>query len=368
MKIIHTGDLHLDSPFSTLDPASSEKRRSALRAAFSSLVILARTEKVDLFLIAGDLFDHDCVTKDTINAVVKDMASVPDCHFVIAPGNHDPYCDTSPYKLVKWPDNVYIFSTECMNFVEIESLNTRIYGSAYTGQSKVAFTDSVFSANQDEKINILLHHGDIDLSQSPYCPVSTSVLAASGFDYVALGHIHKGTEILSAGKTKYAYCGCIEGRDFGETGYKGAIMGTLEKGNVSLKHIRISSKRYEVIKFDVTGAESFSDVTGEIAKKCASFGDDTLLRIELSGITSESFSPDEDMLKLVIPAVSYLEIKDLTQPLLNISKLKEDKSLAGEFYRNLQDALYSSDENERKTAQDALKYGLRAIYGMDLKA
>ena len=74
-------------------------------------------------------------------------------------------------------------------------------------------------------------------------------------------------------------------------------------------------------------------MTGEIAKKCASFGDDTLLRIELSGITSESFSPDEDMLKLVIPAVSYLEIKDLTQPLLNISKLKIPFVFNGNFRR-----------------------------------
>ena len=368
MKIIHTGDLHLDSPFSSADPTTAEKRRGALRAAFSSLVILARTEKVQLFIIAGDLFDDECITKDTVTGLVKDMASVPDCHFVITPGNHDPYTDHSPYKLVKWPENVYIFSSECMNFVEIESLNARIYGSAYTGKSKVPFTDTVFKANEDGKINILVHHGDVDVPQSSYCPVSKEVLEESGFDYVALGHIHKGTEIMSAGNTKYAYCGCVEGRDFGETGYKGVIMGNVEKNSVSLKHVRISSKRYETLKFDVTGAVSFDSVAQDIAKMCAPYGDDTLLRVELTGITSEEFSSDAEMLRMLVPAVSYLEIKDMSQPLLNIKKLKEDKSLAGEFYRNIEEALYSPDEKERTVAQSALKYGLRAIYGMEIKA
>ena len=368
MKIIHTGDLHLDSPFSSIDPSSSEKRRGALRAAFSSLVILARTEKVELFLIAGDLFDDECITKDTINSLVKDMASVPECRFIITPGNHDPYSDSSPYKLIEWPENVFIFNTEQLSFLEIDSLNVRIYGSAYMGKTKAPLCNADFKAKDDGKINILLHHGDIDVPGSSYCPISKEVLSQSGFDYVALGHIHKGTDILNAGKTNYAYCGCIEGRDFGETGYKGAIIGTIDKSVISLKHVRISSKRYEVISQDVTGAHSFSDVAYDIAKSCSGFGDDTLLRVELTGITSEDFSADVDILRQLIPAVSYLEIKDSTQPMLNLSKLKEDKSLAGEFYRNLESALYSPDEHERQIATLALKYGLRAIYGMEIKA
>ena len=368
MKIIHTGDLHLDSPFSGLDPASSEKRRGALRAAFSSLVVLAKTENVQLFLICGDLFDDECITKDTINAVINDMASFKECTFVITPGNHDPYNQSSPYRLVKWPDNVFIFNTEALSYVEIEHLNTRIYGSAYFDSTKTSFSDSVFKAKQDGKINILMHHGDIDVSGSVYCPVSSRTLDGSGFDYAALGHIHKGTEILSSGSTKYAYCGCIEGRDFGETGYKGAIIGEIEKGKVNLKHVRISGKRYECVTVDVSGASSFYDVMPDVVKACAGYGSDTLLRVELTGLTSEGFSADCDVLRQAVPSVSYLEIKDKTQPLMNISRLKEDKTLAGEFYRKLEEKINSSDVNERETAILALKYGLRAIYAMEIKA
>ncbi len=368
MKIIHTGDLHLDSPFSSLDPEASEKRRGALRAAFSSLAVLAKTENAELFLIAGDLFDDECITKDTVNAIIKDMASLPDCYFVITPGNHDPYNDSSPYKLLQWPENVFVFTSDELTCIEIEKLNVRIYGSAYYSSTKKPFSDSAFKAKQDGKINILLHHGDLDIPQSPYCPVNSTVFENSGFDYVALGHVHKGTQILSIGKTNYAYCGCIEGRDFGETGYKGAIIVDIDKGSCSLRHVRISSKRYEVVSLDVTGAVNFGDVVSDITNACTDFGDDTLLRVELTGLTGEEFSCDTELLRQALPSPCYLEIKDKTAPLLNISKLKEDKSLAGEFYRNLETALYSLDEHEKEVASLALKYGLRAIYSMEIKA
>ena len=368
MKIIHTGDIHLDSPFTSLNPVEAEKRRNALRAAFSSLILYAKTEKIDLFLICGDLFDDECVTKDTCVAICKEMASVPECSFVITPGNHDPYRENSPYKLVSFPENVYIFSSGEITKVEIGNTGVCVWGSAYLSDTKEGYTMAKAPLIDKTKINILMHHGDLDVSSSPYYPISTHQIEESGFDYVALSHIHKGTEIKRAGTTFYAYCGCTCGRDFGECGYKGAIVGEIEKGSVNLKHVRFSSKRYEIQSLDVTGAESFSDVISDIAEKCSSFGDDTLLRVELTGVVSESFNADTDVLRQVVSKPSYLEIKDKTTALLNMKKLKEDKTLAGEFYRALEEKLFSEDEEERKTASLALKYGLRAIYGLEIRA
>ena len=368
MKIIHTGDIHLDSPFTSLSPIEAEKRRNALRSAFSSLILYAKTEKCDLFLISGDLFDDECITKDTASAICKEMASVPECSFIITPSNHDPYTSSSPYSLISWPENVFIFSKSTLSYVEIERLGVRIYGSAYLEDTKPPFSDGEISCINDGKINILMHHGDLNTPSSPYCPISTAQIEKSGFDYVALGHIHKGSEIMTAGKTKYAYCGCLEGRHFGECGYKGAIVGTISKDSVNLKHVRFSSKRYEVIKCDVTGAESFSDIILPLNEKCSAFGEDTFLRIELEGIVSEDFQCDTDALRALITRPSYLEVKDSTLALLNVSKLKEDKSLAGEFYRALEEKLFSPDEDEKRTASLALKYGLRAIYGLEIKA
>ena len=368
MKIIHTGDIHLDSPFTSLNPIEAEKRRNALRAAFSSMILYAKTEKVDLFLICGDLFDDECITKDTCLALCKEMASVPDCSFIITPGNHDPYSENSPYKLISFPENVYIFTSPDIKKVEIGDTGVCIYGSAYLSDTKDGYSLSSAPLIDKTKFNILMHHGDVDVVSSPYNPISMRQIEESGFDYVALGHIHKGTEIKKAGNTYYAYCGCIEGRDFGECGYKGAIVGDIEKGNINLHHVRFSTKRYEIVSLDVTGCENFSDCITNIAEKCASFGDYTLLRVELCGVVSEGFSPDVEALRSIVKNVSYLEIKDRTAALLNMKKLKEDKTLAGEFYRVLEEKLFSPDEEEKRIATEALKYGLRAIYGMEIKA
>lgn len=368
MKIIHTGDIHLDSPFTSFDPIEAEKRRNTLRSAFSSMILYAKTEKVDLFLICGDLFDDECVTKDTCISLCKEMASVPECSFIITPGNHDPYRENSPYRLVSFPENVFIFTSPETTKVEIADSGVCIYGSAYLSDTKDAFTSENAPLIDKTKINILMHHGDIDIPSSPYSPISSKLIEELGFDYVALGHIHKGTEIKKAGSTHYAYCGCTQGRDFGECGFKGAIVGEIEKGSVNLHHVRFSTKRYETESFDVTGCDSFNDCIADIADKCSVYGDDTLLRVELTGIVSEGFSPDENALRSLISKPSYLEIKDRTAALLNMKKLKEDKTLAGEFYRALEEKLFSEDDEEKKIASEALKYGLRAIYGMEIKA
>ena len=368
MKIIHTGDIHLDSPFTSLNPIEAEKRRNALRSAFSSMILYAKTEKVDLFLICGDLFDDECVTKDTCLALCKEMASVPDCSFIITPGNHDPYGEKSPYRLISFPENVYVFSSEETTKVEVGNTGVCVYGSAYFSDAKEGYTLAKAPLIDKTKINILMHHGDLDVSSSPYSPISSRQIEESGFDYVALGHIHKGTEIKKLGSTHFAYCGCIEGRDFGECGYKGAIVGDVEKGSVNLKHVRFSNKRYETVTHDATGCETFADCIADIAEKCSGYGDDTLLRVELCGVVSEGFSADTASLRAIVSKPAYLEIKDRTLSLLNMKKLKEDKTLAGEFYRALEDKLFSEDENEKKTASEALKYGLRAIYGMEIKA
>ncbi len=367
MKFIHCADIHLDSPFTSLDAASSEKRRLSLRSAFASLMLSAKTSGCELFVISGDLFDDECITKDTSLEIKRHMEAMPSCRFVIAPGNHDPYNASSPYALIEWPENVYIFKSPEITSFDFPEINTTVYGYAFTSDTFMTDVMSGFRVNDESRINILAAHCDLDVQGSYYCNITKTQLCDSGLDYAALGHIHKGTDILCAGSTYYAYSGCLEGRSFNETGIKGAICGEIEKGNVSLRRVRFCSKRYEKAECDVTGAVSFADSADKIIKACSDFGDDTMLRLTFSGITSEDFFADSDSVKRILPQLCYVEVCDETVPLLNNTALREDKTLAGEFYRCLEEKLLSEDEDTRKTAYNALKYGLRAINGMEIK-
>ena len=111
-KIIHTADIHLDAPFSLFDVQKAQVRKNELRGTFSSLILLAKTEKADIMILAGDLFDSGFVTKETTSLLISQFASVPECRFVIVPGNHDFISSRSPYKTELFPPNVYIFEDE----------------------------------------------------------------------------------------------------------------------------------------------------------------------------------------------------------------------------------------------------------------
>ena len=99
VKILHTADIHLDSPFSLLDVKKAQARKAELRGTFSSMMLYAKSEKYHIVLMAGDLFDSEFATKETLEMMATQFASAPECRFVISPGNHDPLTPKSPYRL-----------------------------------------------------------------------------------------------------------------------------------------------------------------------------------------------------------------------------------------------------------------------------
>ena len=366
MKFLHCADIHLDSPFTLRSPDEAGKRRTELRSDFCSAVLYAKTEGCTAFFIAGDLFDDSFVTKDTMEMLAHEFAAFPSCHFFITPGNHDYYYDKSPYALTAWSDNVHIFSSPALSYVDIPGTDVRVYGYGFTCDTLNISPLAGFHVHDESKVNVLVAHADFGSTLSPYAPLPESDLARSGFAYAALGHIHKASELKYAGKTAYAYSGCLEGRGFDETGYKGALLGEIDAQSLKLRPVRFCKKRYEVCRVDVTGATSLSGAAAHILEACAAYGADTALRVILEGITAPEFSAGTEELRTLLPTPYLLEVRDNTLPLYQTESLKNDNTLVGEFYRNLEPSLTAEDAGVRATAHRALKYGLKALYGREL--
>ncbi len=360
-KIIHCADIHLDAPFSLNTSDEAEKRRNELRSTFSSLVLYAKNNGTEIFLIAGDLFDDAYVTKDTVEMLKREIASFPECRFFISPGNHDFYSERSVYRMINWPENLHIFSQNKLERVYIPDLNTAVYGYAFT-ESSLRESPIAFYTELDKScINILVGHGDVDNPLSVYCPILSKDIENCGFDYVALGHIHKASGILKSGNSFYAYSGCLEGRGFDETGYKGAIAGEVSKGSVSLKGVRFSVKRYEKTQVDLTGIAENTVAYKKISDHCKDFGSDTNLRITLTGAVSCELDLSYEKIREELPKPCFLEIDNATSPILDYERLMSDPTLKGMFFRKLEPYLKSDDPEERKKAVLALKYGLKAL-------
>lgn len=361
-RIFHCADIHLDSPFSLVNPKEAEHRRTELRAAFTSALMFAKQQKTELFFISGDLFDCHYVTRDTKEMLVTEFAKMSECRFFISPGNHDPYNDASPYKTISFPENVHIFGEE-KECVSIDELGVDVYGVGFGSAVYRSSPVANFRINNSNRLNILVCHGDTTNPLSPNGPVTKNEIASSGFNYIALGHIHKASGVLCENGVYYAYPGCIEGRGFDETGYKGALYGVVEKGKVELNSHVFSKRRYEIINIDIDSVASKIQALEQIRSQIRNFTDDTALRIILTGRVSDGFVISENEIGKGREYPYRIDIKDQTTVQTSLGELEKSSTLKGVFYRNMNDYLEkcAPSSEEYYSALQALKYGLCAL-------
>ena len=220
MKILHSADWHLDAPMTGRTEEQARFLRQELRKIPEKIVALAKQEKCDMILLAGDLFDGE-YTQDSFRAVRNALEDV-EIPVFITPGNHDFCQPSSPYLAENWPENVYIFTHPVMETVLIPALDCAVYGAGYDAMDCAALLEG-FHTVGDSKYHIGILHGDATNTSSSYCPVSPQQVRLSGLHYLALGHIHK-TGSFRSGDAFCAWPGCPMGHGYDETGIKGVIL------------------------------------------------------------------------------------------------------------------------------------------------
>jgi DNA repair exonuclease SbcCD nuclease subunit len=108
LKILHSADWHLDSPFVGFTEYQRRILQEAQRKIPGKVADLCRREDCDLLLLAGDIFDGEA-RQETVDLLKRELENcgVP---VLISPGNHD-FCNvTSPWRSEDWPENVFVFT------------------------------------------------------------------------------------------------------------------------------------------------------------------------------------------------------------------------------------------------------------------
>ena len=372
-KIFHCADLHLDSPFTSLDPEKSRIMRRSVLSSFFRAVDTAAADGCDLMLIAGDMFDSDFATQKTLEAVVSKLASHPELSVAISPGNHDPYGKASFWSRAEFTPNVHLFTEDRLSYFSITSLDGEridVYGYAFTSPSLERSPLAVTRPKDPSALNIVCAHADLyDPLKRKYAYIPPAEIARTGYDYIALGHIHTATEPEKAGDTWYAYSGSLCGRGWDETGDRGALEIDISKGDdgVSLRWraLPMAEYRFEKLVCDCAGAEIPGDITSAADKIAASLPDPahTIVRLDLIGQISPSCELNEDMINELFSSCFGFELNDLTSPVYDCGKLKDDPTVRGAFFRALYPQLTSADEQIRRKAAAALRLGLSALSG-----
>lgn len=360
IKILHCADIHLDSPFASLPAERAEVRRSELRAAFTSMMLYARMNGCDLLLMAGDVVDSRYATRETAQLLQKEFAAIPKTNIVIAPGNHDPYTRSSIWSAVEFPKNVSIFDSEKLSYFSFDELNTDVYGYAFTAPKLDVNPAAGHKPLNPDRFNLLCAHCEMNVPGGHAAPLTDADMEASGMDYAALGHLHNTSGIHCLGKTWYGYSGCLEGRGFGECGYKGAVWVELDRtdGGVTVnpRGIRFSKRRYESLTIDATGFGTAEELTAAFrsAVRANGYGEDTTLRVVLEGKVVPTLSPGDADLGGAI-------LVDNTLPDVDGCTLGEDPGIRGAYYRELLPLLQSGDPEQRRRAALALRLGLSSL-------
>lgn len=367
MKLLHTADLHLDSPFAASDIFTAEDRRAEQRALLGRIFDLAKSEKCDMILIAGDLFDGKYVTPET-SSYVKALFAEAGVPVIIAPGNHDPYVSGSFYKDGELPENVYVFSSSELQRFDLPELRVSVFGYAFT--SSVLSESPLGGQNEAEDngyTRLLCAHADLSAPISRYCPLNTADIAELGIAYAALGHIHNRDTDDSFGGSVIRYCGFPEGRSFDELGDGGVIIAEIDENGVSLSRKCVSAQRYSLCELDVSRLSERAEIISKIKEvaKNAAADKPTHLRLTLTGVADADELRDLSYIEAELAGgkLLSLELINETVPVADISALQADVSLRGEFYRTLYSGLTCGDPDQRRRTALALQIGLAAIEG-----
>ena len=370
IKVLHTADIHFDTPFSGMTPKEALKSKEELKQVFEKITKMTLDKKIDILLIAGDIFDNLSVNKTTLYFIKNCFEGIREVKVFISPGNHDPVNERSFYNMVDWPNNVHIF-TDRMESVFLEELNTIVWGigfnTSHINKSLLKDVKRIEGYN-----NIMVIHGELANSKegNEYNPITVEDIANSNMDYIALGHRHKFSGVKKIENTYYSYSGCPQGRGFDELDDKGVVLLEIKDGFLESQFIRTSIRNYYEKEINIDGCFGYSEVKNKIINEIPSHDrKNNFYKIVLIGEVCEEFTLNEEFLQEYLKDEFYfIKIIDKSEIKLDINELVKGYSLKSIFAKYIYERLQNAEtEEEREVIALALKIGLQSISGEEVK-
>jgi DNA repair protein SbcD/Mre11 len=181
-----------------------------VRAAFSRVIDLANDREADMLLIVGDLFDSARVSEQALGYALGNIARAR-MPVVMIPGNHDAHDERSIYAPINpasLPENLHLILEPDGRSIDFPHLAARVWGRALVEHTPDYRPLGGVPEPAPGMWNIALAHGfymeEGEIERSS--PITPDEIERSGFDYIALGHVHVLSDV-SRGSTRAFYCG-----------------------------------------------------------------------------------------------------------------------------------------------------------------
>ena len=382
MKIIHTSDIHLDASFASsgMTPALGRSRRQSLRAVLRAILTRAAEWPADAVLIAGDLFEQDRISQDTVAFLRSEFERIRPIPIFIAPGNHDPYTPASPYALEAWPANVSIFTAPEWQAIQLMQCPLTVHGFGFDGPEVSCNPFGTLDPPRDGRVHIALGHGSERGHQPPgkasYAPFEAASACPESLHYLALGHFHSPTQLEGPFATSAWYAGAPEGHSFNETGMRhyleieieGPESPETQRPVVTVRPVESAQSIYETHTVDCTDISNSQQLIDHILKWKKPDGPAQLLRTTLTGIASLPLDQELASVRETLAAsFAFIDIVDETLPAEEFDDLARENTSLGMFVRRISAEIEDApDEALRRKLLRARDLGVAAYRGKEI--
>lgn len=324
----------------------NKSRGQELWDALEQIVNICEWEEMDLLLIAGDLFHRQPLLRELKEANYL-FSKLTKTKVVLIVGNHDYLKLDSFYHDFQWNENVYALLNGHMGSAEFSEFETAVYGLSYHQREITEGLYDRMYAPRKQKYEILLAHG----GDEKHIPMKHDVMEGLGYDYIALGHIHKPQPFI---ENMALYAGSLEPTDKNDTGKHGYVRGEITEEGVHLEFVPCAKREYihsQIIVDEYTTNGSLKD---EIRSVIQQHGLEHMYKFILQGFRDADIVFDLENAKTF---GNVFEIVDETEPSYDFAALLERNqgNLLGRFIESLMEAEKGSVEYE------ALYQGVQAL-------
>ena len=353
MRFIHMADMHFDSPFTVLSSREElgELRRLEQRKIFKKIIDKIKNEKIPYLFISGDLYEHQYIRKTTIEYINNLFKEIPETKIFISPGNHDPILKNSYYNNFNWVSNVYIFNSEIKKY---SFQDCDIYGFGfddfYCTDSKI---EEIKIENKN-KLNILITHGDLNASKTlgmQYNPINENKIKELGFDYIAMGHIHKKTI-----NENIIYPGSTISFGFDELGEHGILDINLEKNKLEINFEKLDDTEFKEININISEIYSEEELIEKINE--IKLEENNYYKIILKG--NKNIEINTNKILKIINKKNILKIKDFTKLNFDLEKIKKENNLKSYFIKEIEKIKKENNYTDEEI-ESAVEIGLQAL-------
>ena len=353
MRFIHTADLHIGARPDAGRPWGPA-RANAIRHSLERFVDLCNQEAVDFLLIAGDLF-HYPPTQAMLKEVDYQFSRLGHTQVVLIAGNHDFLRPGCAYSRHRFPQHVHFIRSPQPETVSFPQWGLDITGFSYEGEIR---RDNPMAGYRPAKNGLrhflLMHGGDAD-----HVPFSFSDLRGAGWDYIALGHIHKPSMNQAE---KAAIPGSPEALDRTESGEHGYYLGEMDPRGLNLHWHPFSRFTYTDLKLHITPETTQGALEGVLKKRMKTDLSEVYC-LRLTGRRDPAAPLDTEALYALGPVSRVL---DETLPDYPWEELKE-RPPQDMVRRVLESLAPGEKEPETDIRSKALYYALDALLASEKK-